>query len=176
MEGNGPTAGDPRHIGALLASESPYSLDLAAAKIIGLGVDNVPTLEAAHRRGLAPASADEAEICGDLDSFIIPNYKKILKHNSIEFKNQLGGSAGRLFGGLVGKLLASKPKLKVNECIGCGVCANICPVKAMTVKNGRVCIDRKICIRCFCCQEFCPRGAMKVGRTAVSKLLVRNKK
>ena len=38
MEGNGPTMGTPRKIGAVLASESPHKMDLVCAKIIGLNI------------------------------------------------------------------------------------------------------------------------------------------
>ena len=43
MEGNGPTAGTPRNVGAVLAAQSPHALDLAAAHIIGLRAQDVPT-------------------------------------------------------------------------------------------------------------------------------------
>lgn len=62
MEGNGPTAGTPRKIGAILASKSPYKLDLACAAIIGLTKENVPTLEEAYKRGFIPKSYDELDI------------------------------------------------------------------------------------------------------------------
>ena len=47
MEGNGPTQGTPRPMGALLASQSSHQLDLACAWLIGLERSRVPTLEAA---------------------------------------------------------------------------------------------------------------------------------
>ena len=51
MEGNGPTGGTPRHMGALLAAESPHKADLVCAGLIGLKREEVPTLEAgAHSR------------------------------------------------------------------------------------------------------------------------------
>ncbi len=176
MEGNGPTAGDPRHIGALLASRSPYHLDLAAAELIGMKKENVPTLEAAYLRGLAPATLQEVEIIGDAAALCVPDYKKILTHSSLEFKNFLGGAAGSALGSLTGKLLRAKPRVKKDECIGCGVCYNICPAKAITMKNKIAIINKAACIRCFCCQEFCPKGAMKVHRTAVARLLVKDSK
>lgn len=37
MEGNGPTAGTPRHLGLLLASTSPYCLDMVGSACIGCG-------------------------------------------------------------------------------------------------------------------------------------------
>ncbi len=176
MEGNGPTAGDPRHIGALLASRSPYHLDLVAAELIGMKKENVPTLEAAYLRGLAPAEASEVDVIGNVSPLCVPDYKKILTHSSLEFKNFLGGAAGSAVGTLAGKLLRAKPKVKKDECIGCGVCYNICPAKAITMKNKVAIIDKATCIRCFCCQEFCPKGAMKVHRTAVARLLVKDSK
>jgi uncharacterized protein (DUF362 family) len=77
MEGNGPTQGTPRQIGALLASESPYCLDLAAAYLLGLGKEDVPYLEAAFRRGLMPAEAKELAVDGDLASFRPENFRNI---------------------------------------------------------------------------------------------------
>ncbi len=176
MEGNGPTAGDPRHIGALIASRSPYHLDLVAADIIGMKKDNVPTLEAAYERGLAPATAQEVDIIGDAAALYVEDYKKLLTHSSLEFKNFIGGAAGPLLGTIASKLLRTRPKVKTKECIGCGVCYNICPAKAIVIKNKIAIIDKKSCIRCFCCQEFCPKGAMKVHRTAIARLLVKDSK
>ena len=63
------------------------------------------------------------------------------------------------------------PKVKKNECIGCGKCANICPAKAIRMENKLPTIDRKACIHCFCCQEFCPKGAMGVSRPFIARLL-----
>ena len=67
-------------------------------------------------------------------------------------------------------LLRSRPALK-EGCIGCGRCAQLCPAKAITIKNKKAKIDRRKCIRCFCCQEFCPTGAMVVQRSFAARLL-----
>ena len=60
--------------------------------------------------------------------------------------------------------------MKKEECVGCGVCRDTCPAKAIAIRDGKAVIDRSACIRCFCCQEFCPRGAMKVHRTLLARL------
>ena len=171
MEGNGPTMGTPRKIGAVIASDSPHKMDLVCAKIIGLSKSDVPTLEAAYERGLIPASAEELNICGDVDSFVINDYNNIPVHTSIEFKKDSTKFFGKMAGFLTGKALRSTPKLKRNECVGCGVCRDICPAKAIKIEKGKAVIDRQLCIRCFCCQEFCPKGAMKVKRTFIAKIL-----
>lgn len=171
MEGNGPTMGTPRKIGAILASESPHKMDLVCAKIIGLTKSNIPTLEAAYERGLIPADVDKLEICGDVDSLVIKDYKNIPAHTSIEFKKDSTKFFGKMAAFVTGSALKSKPALKTKECVGCGVCRDICPAKAIKIENGKAVIDRKLCIRCFCCQEFCPKGAMKVKRTLIAKIL-----
>lgn len=167
MEGNGPTAGDPKHIGAVIASKSPYNADLVAAKIIGINKDSVPTLQAAYRRGLAPQNAKEVETFGNVESFIVKDYKLMQNLYSIEF----GSDLGKIAGAVVKYAMCSKPVVKRSECVGCKKCYEVCPPKAIIMKRGKPQIDRKKCIRCFCCQEFCPKGAMEVHRPKIAALL-----
>lgn len=173
MEGNGPTAGVPRHIGAVLASENPHWLDLACAKLIGLKREDVPTLEAAYERGYIPAQADGLTVLGDLDGLTVADFDHLETRNSLLFQNQFKGKAGSAFGAFVSRCMASVPKVEKAECIGCGKCAGLCPAKAIQMKQKLPRIDRSKCIHCFCCQEFCPKGAMKVGRPWIAKILNR---
>ena len=171
MEGNGPTQGSPRKIGCILAAGSASKLDLLAAKLIGLKIDDVPTLQAARVRGLIPDSAEELEIAGDAAPFLIPDFKTMPAQSSVFFHKAGTGVIGKIVDTFLFRALTPCPKVKKNECIGCGKCAKICPAKAITMQNKLPVIDRKACIHCFCCQEFCPKGAMGVYRPAIARLL-----
>lgn len=171
MEGNGPTAGTPRKIGAVLASRSPHKLDLACAKIIGLAPNQVPTLEAALERGLIPEHVEDLSFTGQLEDFVVSDFKLVENRNSLEFRNLFPGVLGEWTSNTVKRLLSSVPKVQKNECVGCKKCQQICPAKAITMQHNLPHIDRNRCIRCFCCQEFCPKGAMQVHRPAIARLL-----
>ena len=164
MEGNGPTAGTPRFVGAILASDSPYACDKICAEIIGLSPDNVETVAAARRRGLE----DEAEISGDYRRFIVKDFKLVRARKDMSFIFDIG-----LLSSLTRKALSAYPKVAPSECVGCGKCAQVCPAKAIQMLNKKPHINRKTCIRCFCCQEFCPKGAMKLKRPFIARILNR---
>ena len=168
MEGNGPTAGTPKDIGLLLASPSPYCLDLLCAHIIGLDTKDIPTIGASIERGLCPDSIQGLEICGEYHT--VEDFKNIEVHNSLLFKGK-GGVLHTVMGNTLHSLLSSRPVLKAADCVGCKECYRICPAKAIVMKNGKPQINRKKCIRCFCCQEFCPKGALKAHRTPIARLL-----
>lgn len=171
MEGNGPTMGTPRKIGAVLASVCPHKMDMVCSELIGLSRDDVPTLAAAYERGMIPDTVGELSVCGDPKAFFVSDFQNIPNRSSVEFSKDSTKFFGKLSALFIGKALRSEPALKRNECVGCGVCRDICPAKAIEIKKGKAIIDRSACIRCFCCQEFCPKGAMKVKRPLLAKLL-----
>ena len=166
MEGNGPTAGTPKYMGALLAGTNPHKIDLLCAKLIGLEAKNVPTLRAAQERGLTPASAEKLEISGDAEEFVCKDFVTVQKGTGTDF----GAQKGKLLGAAAKTVLRARPKLKRSRCVGCGVCRDTCPAHAIVIEKGKAKIDRRACIRCFCCQEFCPKGAMRVHRTWVARI------
>lgn len=166
MEGNGPTAGTPKYMGALLAGTNPHKIDLLCAKLIGLEAKNVPTLRAAQERGLTPASAEELEVSGNAEEFVCKDFVTVQRGTGTDF----GAQKGKLLGAAAKTVLRARPKLKRSRCMGCGVCRNTCPAHAIVIEKGKAKIDRRICIRCFCCQEFCPKGAMRVHRTWVARI------
>ena len=166
MEGNGPTAGTPNYMGALLAGTNPHKIDFLCAKLIGLEAKNVPTLRAAQERGLTPASAEELEISGNAEEFVCKDFVTVQRGTGTDF----GAQKGKLLGAAAKTVLRARPKLKRSRCVGCGVCRNTCPAHAIVIEKGKAKIDRRACIRCFCCQEFCPKGAMRVHRTWVARI------
>ena len=169
MEGNGPTMGTPRHIGALLASDSPYACDRVCAELIGLDPEGLETVLAAKKRGLEP----EYTVVGNISDFKIDDYKLVRDRKDLSFNREISGTVGKLIGKFITRSLCSVPKVRKSQCVGCKKCASVCPAKAIVMKRSKPCIDRSTCIRCFCCQEFCPKGAMKVKRPLVAKIINR---
>ncbi|MBQ7671191.1 MAG: DUF362 domain-containing protein [Clostridia bacterium] len=173
MEGNGPSVGDPREIGILAASRSPYDLDSVCARVVGLTADRVPTLQKAIERGLGKA-ADEIEVVGDGADVRIGDFKNIERANDIEFFTGILGLKGKFINRIAKAALSSRPKLNASKCVGCRKCEGICPAKAITMKRSKPKIDRSVCIRCFCCQEFCPKGALKVHRPVIARIMTKS--
>ena len=174
MEGNGPTAGETRHIGLVLASKRPYALDLACADLIGMGLNDVATLIAAADRGLGPKNLSEVTLVGTKEEEVrIPDFKRATIHQSITFEG--GGLFNKIESMLLKATYNTKPMPNKKECIGCKKCFETCPAKAITMvsggKNGIPKIDRSKCIKCFCCQEFCPVGAMKVHYNVLGRMV-----
>lgn len=165
MEGNGPTAGTPRQIGAIIASKSTYYADVVGAELIGMNIDGLPTLQAAYERGFAPSSSKNLRVYGDIRALTVDDFKAP-PVRGLSFMRK-----GNVFHFISKAALEHKPTLKKRLCVGCGECARMCPAKAIEMKNKKPHINREKCIRCFCCQEFCPRAAMVAHRPLAAKAL-----
>ena len=168
MEGNGPSGGTPRFVGAILASFNPHALDLAGAHLMNLTADDVPTLKTAVKRNLVPESVEQLHVYGDLQSFVVPDFQLTPKQD-IKFWGTKNELLSKVFTGM----FASRPLVEREKCIGCGECKKVCPAGAISFREKRAEIDRKKCIKCFCCQEFCPQGIITVHRPPIARLLNR---
>ncbi len=54
------------------------------------------------------------------------------------------------------------PWVKEDQCKGCGICVNVCPVNgAIKMVSGKAQINNSICTRCGKCMEACPTNAIR---------------
>lgn len=171
MEGDGPSAGQPRQIGALLLSTDPFALDVAATDLIGLKPEKVPTIRAARERGLVSRPV-EIDLKGDPRSlWNIENFHVPKNNVSINFLDRfpLPGKKARRF--LLDRL-RPRPVFHHDKCMGCNHCLESCPPKALAMNNQKhPAVDLDICIRCFCCQELCPCQAVEIYRPWLGRKL-----
>ncbi len=47
-----------------------------------------------------------------------------------------------------------------DNCTGCGICVDSCPMEAIALVEGKAVIDREICIDCTACAYDCPFEAI----------------
>jgi uncharacterized protein (DUF362 family)/Pyruvate/2-oxoacid:ferredoxin oxidoreductase delta subunit len=160
MEGAGPSAGDPRHVGLILAAEDAFSLDYVALHVIGADPRQVPVMKAGAERGLCPANLEEISILGRsvdevrLKQFEIPAINEL---------RAITWSESRLLSWFSQRIKA-RPVFDHELCTGCGLCAKSCPAHVIAMDTGKPCVDLQGCIRCFCCQELCPAKAVSIQR------------
>lgn len=59
------------------------------------------------------------------------------------------------------------PKVSIETCIGCGKCAKVCPILAISIKEKRPVIDEEICLGCGVCARNCPVKAIRLERRPI---------
>ncbi|MDD4363408.1 MAG: DUF362 domain-containing protein, partial [Atribacterota bacterium] len=170
MEGDGPSAGDPRPIGLLAASANPHALDFACAHLIGLAPNRIDTLNNAIERNLIPADFKDINIQGiDREELQPIPFKVPASSRSRHIPLHLPPGIDNFFY----NMLRPRPFFIHEKCVGCGLCAQNCPAKCIEMINKKPHVNLNNCIRCFCCQELCPYKAVEIKRGKLSKVLFR---
>jgi uncharacterized protein (DUF362 family) len=171
MEGKGPSAGDAKKVGLILASDDAISLDLVATHIIGINPFKVPTLKNAIKRNIITGKIDDIEILGEkIDSVRVLDFKPPPKERTDFW----------FYPPIIRKWAVRNlnliPFIK-SSCIGCGVCMKNCPANAIKIiligkeAKKKANIDLKKCIRCYCCHELCSEKAVELKKPLLLKMI-----
>jgi uncharacterized protein (DUF362 family)/ferredoxin len=186
MEGNGPSAGTPVKMDLILAGSDPMLMDLAIAKLIGYGYDEVPYLKLAKELG--KISNDYFEYINRLNldnvkkSFKRPNpnmFFVVINHpRTFRFFTWLRYS--RLLDWFFSLKIVIKilhflhftQDLYVDEeaeivriiidkekCNGCKECAKYCPMGLNLPDQLEA---NGVCIKCLYCYSVCPKKAIRL--------------
>jgi uncharacterized protein (DUF362 family)/Pyruvate/2-oxoacid:ferredoxin oxidoreductase delta subunit len=165
MEGDGPSNGDPRLLGLIIASGNPFALDATICRIIGVAPEDLLTNQAARERGFQGIDPTQRKVLGqqiediDITPFRLPG--------RFDVQWNLPGFIKRP----LKKVFVPKPRVDRDLCKACGVCVEVCPPQAITLGTKGVRIDFRKCIRCYCCQEVCPEGAMRLQEGWIRRLV-----
>jgi len=168
MEGEGPSAGDPTNVGALLASFDCVSLDVVASQLTSFRPEEILTSVDAIERGIGPEGLEKVKIVGEeLKGLIKKDFKK-----PVLYRNSAVRSLRRLLTPLGINIFRVFPKLNQSRCSRCGLCEEKCPVGAIRLDPLPL-INNEECIQCFVCHEFCPEGAIELKRSWIARRLQR---
>jgi uncharacterized protein (DUF362 family)/NAD-dependent dihydropyrimidine dehydrogenase PreA subunit len=168
MEGGGPAGGEPRQIGALIASVDCLALDMVASAIAGLDPMEVYSNRSGAWRGLCPSTVDDIAVLGvDWRELAPADFKVPARDVSVRMPAWLGR---RLRG-----WTTARPYLEAAaRCTRCAQCEQVCPVGAIRVGTSGPAFDHDVCIRCYCCQELCPTQVIGLKVPVVARLASRS--
>ena len=165
MEGEGPSHGTPRPLGALLLSEDPYRLDSEVCRLIGLDPRAVPMLRTARRSGLSAGGPAEALIVGEAPVECDPPF-------TLPRGSDMQTRMPRVVSHFFRNQLQARPT-RSERCVLCETCIESCPVRAIRREGESLVFDYGKCIRCYCCDELCPHGGIELERTRLGRMLAR---
>lgn len=154
MQGEGPAAGGIYEANKILVSEDPLALDVVAAKMVGIDVEDVPILETAWKRNLGEGRLENITLSGD--------YAQIPRLAGFKLPKRFRSAKRRNNKALVKVIdfFKTNPQINPNKCKQCNMCVESCPVQAIDKETKQ--IDYNICIECMCCHELCMFKAVEL--------------
>ena len=163
MEGNGPSGGNPRSIGCIMASSDLTALDAVACRMVGINAENNPILNASAKRGFGIVDPDKIKAVGVDPAELAVSDFKVIKNNinilrilplprpAIEWLRQHWKAL---------------PEIDPEKCIKCMNCRDGCPLEPPAIDPDKAWrVNKSTCIKCYCCHEFCPVKAIKLDTT-----------
>ncbi|KXZ39297.1 Uncharacterized conserved protein, DUF362 family [Alkalithermobacter thermoalcaliphilus JW-YL-7 = DSM 7308] len=167
MEGEGPSAGNPRKVGVLIGSESPYALDVIGCKIINIDPMKVPTIQRTVERNFLKEDFSDILVSGDcIDNLVVLDFKV----PNIKSINLFNGKVPKVIERPLNAMLRPKPVFNESKCVACRECEKVCPPKVITMNSNIPKVDLDKCIRCFCCHELCPKKAVDIKRPLLFRI------
>jgi ferredoxin len=164
MEGDGPSSGDPRHTGLLLAGSNAIAADLIAAEIAGIPKKLLFVEREAAKQRLTGADRGSIEVAGvDPASLEIAPFR-LPPLSDVQF------GLPRFLKSILRNHLTTRPVQNMERCILCGACVKACPPQVISTVGRKLKFDYSRCIRCYCCRELCPEKALDVKQGAILKL------
>jgi len=158
MEGDGPSSGDPRYLGFLLAAEDAVALDTVASKILGFKDGEIDSTKIAAKRGLGVSDFSQIEIAGEkIESVKPPSFNLP--------SNRLLKLVPNFLVDLLGPLVWVRPNIYNGTCTNCNICVINCPLKTISAGKQRPVFDYSKCVNCMCCQELCPQKAIYLEKS-----------
>jgi uncharacterized protein (DUF362 family)/NAD-dependent dihydropyrimidine dehydrogenase PreA subunit len=169
MEGAGPSAGQPRQVGALLAGACLVAVDVVACRMIGLQPPQVPVLAAATSQHYGTTDPRKIEVVGDdWRSLCVPDFAQVPHLADVQRLVPLPGFVLRW----IRRLWTPRPRI-LPHCTQCGICAAGCPVKPTAIHPARAGSGPQVedhrCICCYCCHEFCPQHAIELRQSWLAR-------
>lgn len=172
QDGDGPIAGTPRKIGAVLASDDYSAIDVVTAQLMSLDLRRLPMIQAAVERGHIKEDFSDVKVVGEaVESLIAKDFKGPSTYGPDTRFTDTNRASGMMMPLI--KEAALRPHICREKCIGCLKCVRICPMKAITVTNKKASsINYKKCIRCYCCHEMCESHAIALQRSLRGKFFM----
>jgi len=161
MEGKGPTNGNPKKLGVLLAARDHVACDTIAMQMIGISPERYHVLTDAHSRGLGENRFEKITLFnGPLNRY----------HTSFEPPPRFLLNPPGFLAKITTRLFFEKVWIDPELCRNCGICVKSCPAEAITIDKHAM-IDYTRCLECLCCMELCPHEAVDEKTSAIIKPL-----
>jgi heterodisulfide reductase subunit A len=159
-----------------------WGVDTLTGKDIEIDADMVVLAQAMRPSKGADELAKLLKIAMDKDGFLQEAHPKLRPVESVtagmflagaaqapkdipEAVAQASGAAAKAVAILSQDRLYHSPqvaKVKFNLCTGCGMCVDVCPYEALSLKDGKAQVNEVLCEGCGTCSATCLRAAIEV--------------